>query len=121
MRERVLCVVSQQRWQTATRFWPALVLFGGRTLVPNSVVRIIQRYLIPRLAVSAYYLFRDRCYISPKAHVQLSRRIRFGRGTVVKPFAVIQTQTGMIRLVGLAPSAVSITSPQERRTGDERS
>ena len=69
-----------------------------RTLVPNRVVRTIQRYLIPRLAVSAYYFFRDRCYISPKAHVQLSRRIRFGRGTVVKPFAVIQTQTGMIRV-----------------------
>ncbi|MDX1740010.1 MAG: acyltransferase [Rhodothermales bacterium] len=36
--------------------------------------------------------------MSIKSQVQLSSNISFGRGTVVKPFAVIQTQTGRIRI-----------------------
>lgn len=34
--------------------------------------------------------------ISNQAIVQLSGQITFGRGTVVKPFAIIQTQTGRV-------------------------
>jgi len=60
-------------------------------------ISVVQRYLVPRIAASIYYLFRYRCVVSPKAQVQLSGRISFGRNTVVKPFAVIQTQTGAIR------------------------
>jgi acetyltransferase-like isoleucine patch superfamily enzyme len=61
-----------------------------------TVPRILQRYLIPRWAVSAYYYWRYSCIVSPKSQVQLSSRISFGAGSVVKPFAVIQTQTGAI-------------------------
>jgi acetyltransferase-like isoleucine patch superfamily enzyme len=60
--------------------------------------RIAQRYFVPRLLVTAYYYLRYRCLVSTRAHVQLSGRIAFGRDTVVKPFAVIQTQTGAIRI-----------------------
>jgi acetyltransferase-like isoleucine patch superfamily enzyme len=62
------------------------------------VARMVQRYFIPRWIVSAYYYFRYRCIVSPKSQVQLSDRITFGKGTVVKSFAVIQTQTGGIRI-----------------------
>jgi acetyltransferase-like isoleucine patch superfamily enzyme len=36
--------------------------------------------------------------ISPQARVQFSRQISFGKGTVVKPLAVIQTQGGRISI-----------------------
>jgi acetyltransferase-like isoleucine patch superfamily enzyme len=65
-------------------------------LVHNPLIRIVQRYLIPRFVVSAYYFIKYRCMVHTKAQVQLSRHLSFGKGTVVKPFAVIQTQTGRI-------------------------
>jgi acetyltransferase-like isoleucine patch superfamily enzyme len=64
----------------------------------NSVARVIQRHLIPRFVVSIYYFWRYRCLVSPQTHIQLSSRISFGKGTVVKPFAVIQTQTGRVSI-----------------------
>ena len=62
------------------------------------IVRIFQRYLVPRFIASIYFSIRYRCLVSTKSQVQLSSNISFGRGTVVKPFAVIQTQTGRIRI-----------------------
>ena len=59
-------------------------------------VRIAQRHLMPRFVVSAYYYFRFGAMVSTQARVQISGRIVFGRGTVVKPFAVIQTNEGRI-------------------------
>jgi acetyltransferase-like isoleucine patch superfamily enzyme len=53
---------------------------------------------MPRSAVSAYYFLTCRCLISRQAKVQFTRQIAFGKGTVVKPFAVIQTQGGRIAL-----------------------
>jgi acetyltransferase-like isoleucine patch superfamily enzyme len=62
------------------------------------IINVIQRYLVPRWVVSAVYYGQYRCLVSPKSQVQLSNRISFGRGSVVKPFAVIQTQSGAIRI-----------------------
>ena len=62
----------------------------------SSAVRISQRYLVPRFVSALYYLLRCRCFISPLAKVQLTHKISFGKGTVVKPFAVIQTNRGKI-------------------------
>jgi galactoside O-acetyltransferase len=36
--------------------------------------------------------------MSPKAIVQLTSRIRIGKGTLIKPFAVIQTSAGRITI-----------------------
>ncbi|MGH2538591.1 MAG: acyltransferase [Candidatus Promineifilaceae bacterium] len=60
------------------------------------VARTAQRYLIPRFAISLYYYLRDGCLISTQARVQLNKAISFGKGSVVKPFAVIQSQSGRI-------------------------
>ena len=62
------------------------------------LARIAQRYLVPRLVKSVYFYFRYRSLVSPQANVQLNGRISFGRGTVVKPYAVITNQTGSITI-----------------------
>jgi acetyltransferase-like isoleucine patch superfamily enzyme len=62
----------------------------------RSAVRILQRYFVPRWFASLYYFAKYRCLISRDARVQFSNRIAFGKGTVVKPFAVIQTGGGRI-------------------------
>lgn len=61
-------------------------------------VRIFQRYLIPGLFVSLVYFLKHRCLISSKAIVQFSSRISIGKGTVVKPYSVIQTSGGRITI-----------------------
>jgi acetyltransferase-like isoleucine patch superfamily enzyme len=62
----------------------------------NPVSRIIQRYFVPNLLVSAYYFARYQCIISSRSQVQLSNKIQFGKKTVVKPFSVINTHEGRV-------------------------
>lgn len=64
----------------------------------NRVLRSAQRYLLPGIFVALYYSLRFGCGVSPKAIVQLSDKIRIGRGTLIKPFAVIQTSAGRITI-----------------------
>jgi acetyltransferase-like isoleucine patch superfamily enzyme len=64
----------------------------------KSFTRIWERYLVPRWFVSVYYFVKYRTLISRQARVQFSRQISFGKGTVVKPFALIQTQGGQITI-----------------------
>jgi len=64
----------------------------------KSFTRIWGRYLVPRWFVSVYYFVKYRTLISSQARIQFSRQISFGNGTVVKPFAVIQTQGGQISI-----------------------
>ncbi len=79
------------------------------------VVRVAQRYLLPRFVVSAYYYFRFGALVSTKARVQASGRIAFGRGTVVKPFAVIQTNEGRVSFgENCAVSSFSHVSASDR-------
>lgn len=59
--------------------------------------RTLQRHLLPRTLVSALLYIRDKSRIHPTAVVQYSELIRFGKGTVVKPYTVIQTSGGRIR------------------------
>lgn len=64
----------------------------------KTLSRITQRHLVPSIVASLYFSVRYRCSISPKANVQLTRNISFGKGTVVKPYAVIQTGGGRVRV-----------------------
>jgi acetyltransferase-like isoleucine patch superfamily enzyme len=63
----------------------------------NAFLRVVQRHLIPSVLTSLYFFFRYRCSINPKANVQLTRRISFGKGSIVKSYAVIQTSGGCVR------------------------
>lgn len=71
---------------------------GGVGELQKSFTRIGSRYLVPHWFVSVYYFVKYRTLISRQARVQFSRQISFGKGTVVKPFAVIQTQGGQITI-----------------------
>jgi acetyltransferase-like isoleucine patch superfamily enzyme len=67
-----------------------------RLQILNPFTRTLQRHFVPGFIVSIYYYFRFGCYVSAQAKVQLSSQIVFGKGTVVKPFAVISTQGGEV-------------------------
>ena len=62
------------------------------------IFRILQRYFIPRFVSSVYLFFKYRCIVSLQARVQFTKRIQIGKGTVVKPFAIITTNKGKITI-----------------------
>ncbi len=62
------------------------------------IAKSLQRHLIPSFITSLYYSLRYRCLVSHKANVQLSQNISFGKRTVVKSFAIIQTHSGKITI-----------------------
>jgi len=62
------------------------------------VVRILQRYFVPRFVSTIYLFLKYRCVVSLQARVQVTKRITFGKGTVVKPFAIITTNKGYIKI-----------------------
>lgn len=64
----------------------------------EAIIRASQRHLIPSFISAIYYTLRHGCLINLKARVQLNRRISFGRGTVVKSFAIIQNTKGRIKI-----------------------
>ena len=64
----------------------------------EKIIRVSQRHLIPAFVSAFYFMMRDGCLINLKARVQLNRRISFGRGTVVKSFAIIQNTKGRIKI-----------------------
>ena len=80
----------------------------------SPISRIAQRYLVPRLIKSIYFYLRYRCLVSPQANVQLSSRISFGPGTVVKPYSVIINHTGRIAVC----AHCAISSFNHISTGD---
>ena len=70
-----------------------------KTIMPINISRVIQRHLTPSIVTSIYYYLRYRCSVNLKARVQLNNKIRMGKGTVIKSFAIIQTSGGEI-LIG---------------------
>lgn len=64
----------------------------------SPVTRVFQRYLIPRFVASGYFYLRYRSMVSRHARVQVSSNVTFGRGTVVKPYVIIQTHQGKISI-----------------------
>lgn len=67
-----------------------------RTSRLQSWARTFERYFTPSFVVCLWIYFRDRALVSLSAKVQLSSSIRFGKGTVVKPFAIVQTSGGRV-------------------------
>ena len=56
------------------------------------------RYLIPGFVASLYFYLRDRALVSFSANVQVTSRIRLGKGTVVKPGAMLVCTPGRITI-----------------------
>jgi len=63
----------------------------------SAVTRILQRYAVPGFVVSLYHYRKSRALVSPAARVQMSPRIGFGAGTIVKPYVVINATLGRMR------------------------
>jgi galactoside O-acetyltransferase len=81
------------------------------------LMRIIQRYVLVGPIPVLYYLLRDRAFVALASKVQVSRCIRFGRGCVVKPYAVIKTSGGG-RITFGCNCAVSSFNEIDTGTGD---
>jgi acetyltransferase-like isoleucine patch superfamily enzyme len=59
---------------------------------------IIKRFLTPPLVVSLIYWRRYGAKVSPRAEVDLSDKLQFGRGCVVSSFTKIKATLGTIRI-----------------------
>lgn len=59
--------------------------------------RSLRRHLVPAFLVTARHYLASRALVSVSARVQWGAEISFGRGTVVKPYAVIQSSGGSVR------------------------
>lgn len=58
--------------------------------------RGLRRHLVPAVAVTLYHFLKTRALVSLSSRVQWGREIWLGRGTVVKPFAVVQSSGGRV-------------------------
>jgi acetyltransferase-like isoleucine patch superfamily enzyme len=56
-----------------------------------------QRHLVPQFVSSLYYLFRYGAKVSPRAEVELSPLLTFGRGCMVDSFTKIKATDGPVR------------------------
>lgn len=82
--------VSEGRNATRpTRIGPGEKSLGG-------LPRTIGRYLLPRSVAALILYARDRAIVSPSSTVQVSSLVRLGRGTVVKPYSIVQTSGGRV-------------------------
>jgi acetyltransferase-like isoleucine patch superfamily enzyme len=59
--------------------------------------RSLRRHLIPAFLVTVRHYLVSRALVSTSARVQWGAEISLGRGTVVKPYAVIQSSGGSVR------------------------
>ena len=75
---------------------PKVVRTGDESTAQGGFARIAQRYLIPSHIISLFFFIRDRALVSSSSRVQFTSRVRLGKGSVVKPFAVIQTSGGKV-------------------------
>ncbi len=55
----------------------------------------LRRFLIPSPVVTAIYLFKHKCKVSPKAEVELNALLKMGHGTVVSSFSKIKANGPM--------------------------
>lgn len=79
------------------------------------------RYALPCWVRSVYYAARYRCLVSLRADIQLSSRIRFGKGTDIRPYARMVTSTGAIvlgRRCGIGSFAYLATGKASILVGD---
>ena len=58
----------------------------------------VRRFLIPSFVVTAIYFLRNRTFVSPRAEVELSPWIRFGRGTQVGAFCKLKASDGPLEI-----------------------
>ncbi len=60
--------------------------------------KIAQRFLVPSIFVSIYYLLKYRCKVSPRAEVELSKNLKIGPGTEIGSFSKIKATEGPLTI-----------------------
>jgi acetyltransferase-like isoleucine patch superfamily enzyme len=65
---------------------------------PGLLRKIVTRFLCPGPVVSLYYLLKFGAKVSPRAEVELSPGIHFGRGCTVSSFTKIKGAGGGVRV-----------------------
>ncbi len=65
---------------------------------PHKLRQFTQRFLMPPLAVTIYYLLRDGAKVSHRAEVEATPNLRFGRGCTVSSFVKIKATEGLIHI-----------------------
>jgi amino acid adenylation domain-containing protein len=81
----------------------------------------MQRHLVPQFVSSLYYLFRYGAKVSPRAEVELSPLLTFGKGCIVDSFTKIKATDGPVRFgnrCGIATSCFISGSRQGILIGD---
>jgi acetyltransferase-like isoleucine patch superfamily enzyme len=59
---------------------------------------LVRRFLVPRFAVTLYYYLKYGAKISPRAEVELSSNLAFGRGCRVSSFTKIKAADGPLSI-----------------------
>lgn len=60
----------------------------------RKVRTLARRFLVPQVAVTAYYFLKYRSFVSPKAEVEISPHLTFGPGCTVGSFTKIKATDG---------------------------
>lgn len=60
--------------------------------------RIIRRFLMPSIGVTLITYFRTKAFVSPRAEVELSPRVKIGHKTLVSSFTKIKDAGGPLQI-----------------------
>jgi acetyltransferase-like isoleucine patch superfamily enzyme len=64
----------------------------------NKVHILVRRFLVPQVAVTAYYFLKFSSFVSTKAEVEMSPLLMFGKGCTVGSFTKIKATEGPLRI-----------------------
>lgn len=66
----------------------------------KKITKGLKRFLTPSILVSIIYFLRFRAKVSPKAEVDLTQNLRFGKGCVVSSFSKVKAMDGPVTVGG---------------------
>jgi acetyltransferase-like isoleucine patch superfamily enzyme len=83
---------------------------------------VARRFLLPRIVVSAYFAFKYRCFVSHRAEVEPTRRLRIGKGTEIGSFTKVKATDGDLTIgadVSIGPNCFITASSGGLTIGDD--
>lgn len=86
-----------------------------------NVTRIARRFLVPSFVVTAVYWFKYRCFVSPRAEVDLSSELTIGSKTQISAFCKVKAMNGPLSIgksVSIGPGCFVSTGAGGLEIGD---
>ena len=68
---------------------------GTRSL---KLKKVLQRFLVPSIVITAVYWLKFRCVVSPRAEVELSPLLKISKGTQIGSFTKIKATEGPLTI-----------------------